>query len=79
MKDQIKEMKVAYDDATLAAHQYITEAAEVDTERQLQLNANRLRDAQNELSKADYKAGFISQEYQIDLYRKIKKLSSKVT
>ncbi|CAA3912859.1 phage tail tape measure protein [Staphylococcus aureus] len=63
-------MKVAYDDATLAAHQYITEAAEVDTERQLQLNANRLRDAQNELSKADYKAGFISQEYQIDLYRK---------
>ena len=71
-------MKVAYDDATLA-HQYITEAAEVDTERQLQLNANRLRDAQNELSKADYKAGFISQEYQIDLYRKIKKLSSKVT
>ncbi|WRN11389.1 hypothetical protein UM570_04100 [Staphylococcus aureus] len=70
VKEQIKEMKVAYDDATLAAHQYITEAAEVDTERQLQLNANRLRDAQNELSKADYKAGFISQEYQIDLYRK---------
>lgn len=69
VKDQIKEMKVAYDDATLAAHQFLVEAADVDIERQLNVNAKRLTEAQKAFQKADYDGSFISQEFQIDLWR----------
>ncbi|MEJ7218482.1 phage tail tape measure protein [Staphylococcus gallinarum] len=66
VKDQIKEMKIAYDDATLAAHNFLVEAADVDIERQLNVNTKRLAESQ----KAEYKSSFISQDFQIDLWRK---------
>lgn len=66
---QIKDMKAAYDDATLAAHEFLREAADVDIERQLTINTRRLKEYQKNLRKAEYSGAFISQEFQIDLYR----------
>lgn len=66
---QIKDMKAAYDDATLAAHEFLREAADVDIERQLTINLRRLKEFQSELRKAEYSSSFINQEFQIDLFR----------
>lgn len=66
---QIKDMKAAYDDATLAAHEFLREAADIDIERQLTINIRRLKEYQKNLRKAEYSGAFISQEFQIDLYR----------
>ncbi|MFQ3843266.1 phage tail tape measure protein [Staphylococcus pseudoxylosus] len=70
VKDQIKEMKVAYDDATLAAHNFLIEAADMDIERQLNVNNRRLAESQKAYQKAEYKSSFINQDFQIDLWRK---------
>lgn len=69
VKDRILELKSAYDDARLAAHQYRIEAADADIERQLNVNSKRLKTSQKSSLKADYESSFISQEYQIDLWR----------
>lgn len=69
VKDRILELKTAYDDARLAAYQYRIEAADADIDRQLNANAKRLKSAQKASLKADYENSFISQEYQIDLWR----------
>lgn len=69
VKDKILELKSAYDDARLAAHQYRIEAADADIERQLNANSKRLTKAQKDSLKADYESSFISQDYQIDLWR----------
>ena len=69
VKDRILELKTAYDDARLAAYQYRIEAADADIDRQLNANTKRLSSAQKASLKADYDNSFISQEYQIDLWR----------
>ncbi|WP_323705857.1 phage tail tape measure protein [Mammaliicoccus sciuri] len=69
VKDRILELKSAYDDARLAAYQYRIEAADADIDRQLNANSKRLTTAQKDSVKADYDNSFISQEYQIDLWR----------
>lgn len=70
VKDRIKELKTAYEDAALAAHKFKVEAADADIERRLNINARRLKSYQKGLQKADYANAFISQEYQVDLWRK---------
>lgn len=69
VKERIQELKVAYDDARLAAYQYRIEAADADIERVINANAKRLKAAQKASLKADYESSFISQDYQIDLWR----------
>src|SRR5699024_6890768 len=69
VKERIQELKVAYDDARLAAYQYRIEAADADIERVINANAKRLKAAQIASLKADYESSFISQDYQIDLWR----------
>lgn len=69
VKERIQELKVAYDDARLAAYQYRVEAADADIERVINANAKRLKAAQKASLKADYESSFISQDYQIDLWR----------
>ncbi|ELV2913335.1 phage tail tape measure protein [Staphylococcus pseudintermedius] len=69
LTNQIKEMKTAFDDATLSAHEFLKEAADLAIERQLTINARRLKEFQAELRKAEYKNAFISSEFQIDLFR----------
>lgn len=69
VKDRILELKSAYDDARLAAYQYRIEAADADIDRQLNVNSKRLTTAQKDSIKADYDNSFISQDYQIDLWR----------
>ncbi|WP_239740260.1 phage tail tape measure protein [Mammaliicoccus sp. P-M59] len=69
VKDRILELKSAYDDARLAAYQYRIEAADADIDRQLNVNSKRLSTAQKDSIKADYDNSFISQDYQIDLWR----------
>lgn len=69
VKERIQELKVAYDDARLAAYQYRIEAVDADIERVINANAKRLKAAQKASLKADYESSFISQEYQIDLWR----------
>lgn len=48
-------MKTAFDDATLSAHEFLKEAADLAIERQLTINARRLKEFQTELRKAEYK------------------------
>ncbi|EKI4463979.1 phage tail tape measure protein [Staphylococcus pseudintermedius] len=69
LTQQIKDMKTAYDDATLSAHEFLKEAADVAIERQLTINARRLKEFQAELRKAEYKNAFVNSEFQIDLFR----------
>lgn len=69
LTNQIKEMKTAFDDATLSAHEFLKEAADLAIERQLTINARRLKEFQAELRKAEYKNAFVNSEFQIDLFR----------
>ncbi|MBC8715222.1 peptidoglycan DD-metalloendopeptidase family protein [Staphylococcus pseudintermedius] len=69
LTNQIKEMKTAFDDATLSAHEFLKEAADLAIERQLTINARRLKEFQTELRKAEYKNAFVNLEFQIDLFR----------
>ncbi|TPD24925.1 phage tail tape measure protein [Staphylococcus pseudintermedius] len=69
LTNQIKEMKTAFDDATLSAHEFLKEAADLAIERQLTINARRLKEFQTELRKAEYKNAFVNSEFQIDLFR----------
>lgn len=70
IKDKINELNNVYEDSLVSAHQAMVEAADLDIQRVQNLNAKRLKDGQAKLIKADYDSSFISQEYQIDLYRK---------
>lgn len=70
IKDKINELNNVYADSLVSAHQAVIEAADLDIQRLQNLNAKRLKDGQAKLVKADYDSNFISQEYQIDLYRK---------
>lgn len=69
IKSQLNEMKTAYDDAALSAHEFLKEAADIDIERQLTVNSRRLKEFQKDLRKSEYNGAFISSEYQIDLFR----------